>query len=79
METVGVPCATVGDAARSHSGERQVPVEYVEGVCHPARYRCRHHLCRQRFRAGEPVCAVPEVSGTEPDGGGQGPGHRRVG
>jgi hypothetical protein len=79
METFGVSRATVGDAARSHSRERQVPVEYVEGVCRPAAAGAATTSAAGGFRAGEPVCAVPEVSGTERDGGGQGPAHRRVG
>jgi DNA-binding GntR family transcriptional regulator len=48
-------------------GERQVPVEYVGGVYHAARHTYRRHLRRRRFHAGEPDCAVPELSGTELD------------
>jgi hypothetical protein len=56
----------VGKGATLERGA-QVPVEYVEGVCHPARYKYCHDLRRQRSQAGEPDCAVPALSGTELD------------
>jgi DNA-binding transcriptional MocR family regulator len=59
-ETFGVSCATVRVRPRRLTyGERPVPVEYVEGVHQPARYKYLHHLPRQRLQAGEPIASRP--------------------
>jgi hypothetical protein len=37
----------------------------------PSHYEERRELRRQRFRAGEPDCAAPDLSGTQRDASGQ--------
>ena len=59
METFGVSRTTVREAAPSHYGDRQEPVEYVEGVCHPPATSTATTFAASGSRPASPTAPCP--------------------